>query len=220
MHPDESQRQIDEICMEWLDTSEDTASAPMRFRIKQIIGEQKLQNRELQAKLAHCETTLSIERSQAKSMDAELQESNRLIDEWRKCGEGLKADIMESLAQEGMGAGDTPASHYSPSYNRLLELLKPDLKRKCDMTGPCDEGHVCGEGQDRVCWFLEVDKQSKAACSVCKDLVWPRWYSKGGSYLTDDPNEAMQFKTRDDALRYGGPNHFHLYPTEHVFVSR
>lgn len=92
-------------------------------------------------------------------------------------------------------------------------------KRKCDMTGPCEDGHVCGEGQDRVCWFLEVDQQSKASCSVCKDLVWPRWYSKKGSYLTDDPNEAMQFKSREEALRYGGPNHFHLYPTEHMFVS-
>lgn len=49
---------------------------------------------------------------------------NLQLSEWRKVGEGLKADIMESLAQEGMGAGDTPASHYSASYNRLLELLK------------------------------------------------------------------------------------------------
>lgn len=46
------------------------------------------------------------------------------LSEWRKCGEGLRADIQESLAQEGMGAGDTPESHYSAAYNRLLELLK------------------------------------------------------------------------------------------------
>lgn len=49
-----------------------------------------LQKSELEAKLAHCEATLTIERHQARSVDLELKESNRLLGELQKgcsCGD-------------------------------------------------------------------------------------------------------------------------------------
>jgi hypothetical protein len=74
----------------------------------------------------------------------------------------------------------------------------------------------------RVCWFAEVNQESKAACGTCKDLRWPRWISSKGNFLTDDPNEAKWWETREQAEAFctqGHVRHWHLYATEHVFYS-
>lgn len=97
------------------------------------------------------------------------------------------------------------------------------IKRKCDMTGPCEDGHVCGEGQERIlCYLAEVDQPSKESCGACKDVDWKgRWYSNKGNSLTNDPHEAKRFKNRQECLEFCSlvRHSFHLYPTEHMFYS-
>lgn len=59
-----------------------------------------------------------------RKIEAEMKAMKLQIDEWRKCGAALRDEMRERLAQEGLEMSDTPKSHYSPTCNRLLELLK------------------------------------------------------------------------------------------------
>lgn len=77
----------------------------------------------------------------------------------------------------------------------------------------------------KTVWFAEVNQESKAACSACKDLTWPRpgWISSKGNYLTSDPNEAKWWETREQAVAFSCQTHvrhWHLDATEHMFLER
>jgi hypothetical protein len=72
--------------------------------------------------LSNCVQNLPADSTLVKT---EYWEAMKLqIEEWRKNGKALCEDIKESLRQEGLEASDTPASHYSNAFNRLLELLR------------------------------------------------------------------------------------------------
>ena len=94
----------------------------------------------------------------------------------------------------------------------------------CKIMGPAPEQEpevVPVEG--RLCWFAEVDAGSKAACTHCKDLSWPKpgWISCDGNFLTADRRGAKWWETREQAAAFCSQSHvrhWHVVPTEHMFV--
>lgn len=86
--------------------------------------------------------------------------------------------------------------------------------------GQCE---ACGAKADtrEVYWFAEVNRESQAQCFACKDVNWPRWVGTDGR-LTNEPNSAKKFHCRADCLDFCSTStarHWHLHPTEHVFVG-
>jgi hypothetical protein len=74
-----------------------------------------------------------------------------------------------------------------------------------------------------IVWFAEVDQKLKQACSECKNLAWPLWWSESLSYTTNDPNQATRFSSEAECysrcIRGLMPMHGHLRPTEHMFID-
>lgn len=160
------------------------------------------------------------------AVNAEQLRCGKIAEAFWNEDDKLNADLRVKLTQ-----AEKSMAYMISTNIRAMRWREENFteKRKCDMTGPCEEGHVCEERKDldvprAVRWFAEVNQRSKDACGHCKDLTWPKpgWISSKGAYLTSDPHEAKWWETREQALAFCGQGHvrhWHLYPTEHMFVS-
>lgn len=88
-----------------------------------------LRNRELEAKLAHLETTLSIERHQAKSMDLELKDMNRLIEALQKIR--YAARELEARVRHRAVSDTSEMAVLRSTLRDYAEIVKATENRNC-----------------------------------------------------------------------------------------
>ena len=160
--------------------------------------------------------------------EREHEATKRLNGEYKAALIKATSMIYDLVHMSG-GCDCNVPNHRCGKNQRLEDLAELRAVLKCAPDCMCEGCQVKlsdtpekrkDEGR-RVCWFAEVNQESKAACSVCKDVSWPRWYGDDDN-LTNDPHHAKQFACREDCLKFctsGRPSHWHLCPTEHVFVA-
>lgn len=193
-----------------------------RYEFQKVFAkltEQDRLNDDLKAELRRCGETISLEfkkRQEVERLYGLLLEVIKAIALRRCCD-----DVCHEPCSSDVAALALKEVQQKEKWNQETPFTEEQLKvlRDSPFKGTAtqkrkDEGRV-------VCWFAEVNRESKAACSVCKDVHWPRWYGADDN-LTDDPHHAKRFACREDCLKFctsGRPRHWHLYPTEHVFMA-